>query len=295
MTSVSKCPLCDSNNWNEHLRCKDFTVTHEIFTLKKCASCNFIVTSPRPDDAQLPKYYQSSDYISHSSKASSIIDRVYLLVRSFALQWKLNIVNKYSHTSKTILDYGCGTGNFLKTCQSAGWKIQGVEPTATARDKAIENTNESIVEDLSLLEKKKFGVITLWHVLEHVSDFSPLISNLASVLDDHGTVFIAVPNYESHDAKHYKEYWAGYDVPRHLWHFSRKNISDILSQNGFQIKEVVPMKLDAYYVSMLSEKYKSNGQINLLPFARAILAGLKSNITARKTGAYSSLIYIAKK
>ena len=295
MISVSTCPSCNNSNWSDHLKCKDFTVSHETFSLKRCTTCNLIVTSPRPDDGDLSRYYQSSDYISHSSKAVTVIDKLYLAVRSFTLKWKLRLVTRHQSPSKTILDYGCGTGDFLKTCQRAGWKILGVEPSADARAKAIQNTNGSILEQLPTDEKNKFDVITLWHVLEHIPDLNSLISKLVSVLDKDGTLFIAVPNYESYDATLYKQYWAGYDVPRHLWHFSRENMSNLLSKNGLQIKEVVPMKLDSFYVSMLSEKYRNNGKINLWRLVTAIATGLKSNINASKTGAYSSLIYIATK
>ena len=140
MAIVSKCPSCNSDKWFEYLTCKDFTVSHETFSLKKCKSCNLIVTSPRPEDDRLSEYYQSEQYISHSSKASTLIDRIYLIARSYTLKWKLGITEKYKLPSKTILDFGCGTGDFLKTCKDAGWTIQGIEPSSTAREKAIEKT-----------------------------------------------------------------------------------------------------------------------------------------------------------
>ena len=295
MAIVSKCPSCNSGNWVDYLTCKDFTVSHETFSLKKCKSCNLIVTSPRPEDDRLSEYYQSDEYISHSSKASTLIDRIYLIARSYTLKWKLGIIDKYKLPKKTILDFGCGTGDFLKTCRDAGWTVEGIEPSPIAREKAIEKTGAPILNGFSIDHSKRFGTITLWHVLEHVPDPNSLISNLSLSLEDDGTVFIAVPNHESFDALYYKEYWAGYDVPRHLWHFSKENMNKLLSNNRLQIKEIIPMKLDAYYVSMLSEKYKNNSKTNLISLLRAIFKGLRSNHKGNKTGEYSSLIYVAKK
>jgi SAM-dependent methyltransferase len=254
------------------------------------------VTSPRPLNDNLGKYYLSEDYISHTDKPASIIDRIYVFARSFALQWKVKLVTQELQGNKNLLDYGCGTGNFLKAAHQAGWTITGVEPSTIARIAAQRNTGAQVSDNLEDLKEKRFSTITLWHVLEHVPDLNETLSNLKDLLEENGTLFIAVPNHASHDAKRYKNHWAGYDVPRHLWHFTPDNMQKLVSRHGLKLKRTVPMKLDAYYVSMLSEKYKNNQKLGPIQMIRAFFAGWRSNAHAYAgTGNFSSLIYILTK
>lgn len=168
---------------------------------------------------------------------------------------------------------------------------KGVEPTENARLQAQQITGLPIASSIEEI-KGSFSVITLWHVLEHVLDINNTIDTLVSRLDQTGTIFIAVPNYKSMDSTHYKQNWAAYDVPRHLWHFSQTTMTNLLKQHGLKIKTIEPMKLDAYYVSLLSEKYKA-GKTGVYQYINAIKTARKSNSLAKRTKEYSSLIYIA--
>lgn len=296
MFSLTNCPICNGTTWSESLVCQDHTASKENFTLQRCRTCEFIVTSPRPDNHQLGRYYISTDYISHTDKAATFIDRIYILARSFTLRWKINIVRKYlSSTDKLVLDYGCGTGDFLNTCRENNMTIAGVEPSPAARRIAEEKTGATIATTIEGLDGQQFDVITLWHVLEHVPQLNDLVSRLASSITENGTIFIAVPNHKSYDAAKYKQHWAAYDVPRHLWHFSRENITRLLANHSLTVQTILPMKLDSYYVSMLSEKHKCNGRTTFLNLLKAVFTGFISNTKARRTGDYSSLIYICKK
>jgi 2-polyprenyl-3-methyl-5-hydroxy-6-metoxy-1,4-benzoquinol methylase len=260
----------------------------------ECASCKFWFTSPRPETEELGKYYLSDDYISHSEKTKSIVDLIYKVSRVFTMRWKLSLIKTYSKsTSIKLLDYGCGSGDFIKACHDQNWVTAGVEPSPEARQQAIAKTTAPIHSDLNQL-KDKYTSITLWHVLEHIPDLKQKLRTLASHLDTNGTMFIAVPNHESYDAFTLREFWAGYDVPRHLWHFTKKDITRLFAENNLTLQQIVPMKLDSYYVSILSNKHK-RGRHSILGFANGIMLGLKSNIKARKTSNYSSLIYIASK
>ncbi len=294
MEEVKSCPVCNGTIFKDYLHCTDYTVSHEIFHLKSC-TCELIITSPRPDNQTIGNYYLSDDYISHSNKAETLIDKIYLLARKYTLKQKLNLISVYNANPGKLLDFGCGTGEFLRTCKSAGWRVSGVEPSAIARTKAIENTNENIVASFTQLTDNQFDIITLWHVLEHVPDLNDTLQVLASRLNQSGTICIAVPNYKSYDASRYHEHWAAYDVPRHLWHFSPSSMEKLLARNSLRLVDIKPMKLDSFYVSMLSEKYK-NGKKNTPKGMRsAFLNGLRSNFKGKSTGNYSSLIYIAQK
>lgn len=294
MEYLATCPICTQKDFSSYLSCKDYTVSGETFPLLRCNSCGFILTNPRPEQADLPDYYQSEAYISHSNSSKQLINQAYKLIRSFTVKWKYELVLRHSVTKPTaILDYGCGTGNFLATCKTQGAHIAGVEPAASARSIAGEVTGTAIAKDIKDV-RGTFDAITLWHVLEHVVHLDDTIGNLRSRLNQNGSMFIAVPNPLSWDAMYYKEYWAAFDVPRHLWHFSRKTMKTLLTKHDFKIETVLPMPLDAYYVSLLSEKYK-RGYHGVATMAKALLRGKQSNQHAKRTGEYSSLIYIVRK
>lgn len=251
-----------------------------------------MVTNPQPSKEKIAAYYPIENYISHSSKSSSLVDNIYLLTRKFTLGWKLRILNNNAIKGK-VLDVGCGTGNFLGICQKAGWDISGVETSQDARALAIQRTSVQIVDDISKLKDNKYDVITLWHVLEHLHDLNESLSQLKEMLANQGTLIIALPNVASYDSRFYKSFWAGYDVPRHLWHFSKNSFQRLAQNHGLNVVKIIPMKLDSFYVSLLSEKYRA-GKASIGGFARAFVTGVRSNWRARKENNYSSLIYIVR-
>jgi 2-polyprenyl-3-methyl-5-hydroxy-6-metoxy-1,4-benzoquinol methylase len=295
MQYLTACPICQESRFIPYLSCQDHTVSHETFHLQQCTHCDFVLTNPRPDDKELSRYYQSEAYISHSNKSLTIVDHAYKLARRFTLKWKYKLVRKHTvNEPKFILDYGCGTGAFLAECKKQNMHVAGVEPSLTARSQADKELHAEIVADIRQITDKAFDAITLWHVLEHVTNLHETISALKDRLKENGTIFIAVPNLQSSDATEYREHWAGFDVPRHLWHFSQKTMKSNLELHDLKIVNVVPMRLDSYYVSLLSEKYK-NGKTSIPNMAKALLQGWRSNRAAQTTAEYSSLIYIARK
>lgn len=290
MIEIINCPVCENRNFTYFITCVDHTVSREPFHLSRCNNCGFVFTNPQPEKEKLGSYYLSDDYISHSGKAKSLIGSLYLFLRKRSLEWKLSLLPK---SKGKILDYGCGTGEFLKTCQHAGWNISGVEPSHVARQKAEALTHKKIEEELTEFNQE-YDSITLWHVLEHVTDLNQTITQLCTVLKKDGQMFLAVPNHLSYDAEFYKQHWAGYDVPRHLWHFSQSTMQQALKKNGLTIVKTIPMNLDAFYVSMLSEKYKNRSH-PFIQLIKAFYIGLLSNWKGKKKNEYSSLIYVAQK
>lgn len=292
MYKYTSCSVCKNQNFQSFISCKDYTVSQETFSIVICSACGFKFTNPIPDLNSLGNYYKSENYISHSNTRKGIIARLYHIVRSYTLKKKLKLVSSYVSRG-TILDYGCGTGMFLKVCKEAGWNPIGMEPDSGARQIAasMNISAEGNKEDI----KKKFPdqtykAITLWHVLEHVTDLNETLSFFKAQLESDGVLIIAVPNHLSYDALHYEKYWAAYDVPRHLYHFEKKTIAHLLSNFGFQLQNTFPMAFDSFYVSMLSEKYKT-GKVN---YIKAFLTGLKSNLKAKPNCNYSSVIYVFK-
>ena len=270
------------------LSCKDYTVSGESYEVMFNSDYEMLVTSPIPVD--LENYYKSENYISHTDSKKTILDKVYQTVKNVTLKRKLSLINSFKTETKNVLDVGAGTGDFLNVCKKKGWNILGIEPSIDAINIAAQK-GVFLKENLNEIEEKEFDVITLWHVLEHVENLSDYITKLKNLLSEDGRLIIAVPNYKSCDAKYYKEFWAAYDVPRHLWHFSQNSIHKIFSEENMIVEKTIPMKFDAYYVSLLSEKYKS-GKMNPI---KAFYRGFISNMKASTTSEYSSLIYVLKK
>ncbi|QCR23991.1 class I SAM-dependent methyltransferase [Pontibacter sp. SGAir0037] len=289
---LEQCPICGKEDFKNFIVVTDNAVSKESFVIVECENCTFKFTNPRPDSAGIGKYYESEEYISHSNTKSGIINRAYHVVRSITTKQKVELINRYSPGKGNILDYGCGTGVFLSACKNDGWEIRGVEPNAKAREIASKETSEIIASEISEIEGEKFDVITLWHVLEHIHTLNETMAELISLLQEDGTLIIAVPNADSHDAQQYKENWAAYDVPRHLYHFTQPTMKRLLKKHKMKLEEVLPMKFDAYYVSMLSEKHKE-GKTKMI---NSVVNGYKSNSYAEKNGNdYSSLIFVAKR
>ncbi|WP_405400162.1 class I SAM-dependent methyltransferase [Maribacter sp. Asnod2-G09] len=267
---------------------KDFLVTLESFELEYDSKTDMLVTKPIPQD--LEKYYDPNNYISHSDSGNGLLEKIYQTVKKYTLNNKVKLINEYTIDEKKLLDIGCGTGEFLISAKNKNWETVGVELNDSARKKAIDKKLE-IYKSLDDLNNQKFDVITLWHVLEHLPDLDKQINKIASLLNKNGTLIIAVPNYKSYDAQYYKEFWAAYDTPRHLWHFSQNAIRSIFKNKKIEVVKTLPMYFDSYYVSLLSEKYKS-GSSNYL---KALYRGFISNMKAKKSTEYSSLIYVLKK
>jgi len=293
MEHLSKCPLCNNNKISKKFDCIDFIVSGKVFGIYQCDNCRLMFTNPRPDDIEINDYYKSDNYVVHAEKKNNIINYLFLVVRKISIKRKFEIVKKYD-INKKILDIGCGTGTFLAYCKNKGMEIAGIEPSELARNIALQKyklNNIYSVKEFNFLHKNYYGIITLWHVLEHVHNIDEYLNNISNLLSKDGTLIIALPNPDSYDAYYYSNFWAAYDVPRHLYHFNKNVIENLLANYNFNLIKVLPLKFDSYYISMLSEKYKY-GRIKLI---KPFIIGFISNLKARKKNNYSSLIYIFKK
>ena len=291
MEVLKNCPVCGSQKFDPFISGKDYFLTGEVFNIVKCHDCGFRFTNPRPKAENLGKYYESTDYISHSDSRKGLFASVYQMVRKYTLSRKLALISKFQQKGE-ILDIGCATGQFLNYMAEHGWNTTGIEPDEKTRVHAISEYGLKVYpeEQLNVLQKSSFDVITMWHVLEHVAELNTRTEQLKNLLKPQGTLIIAVPNCNAYDAKKYGEFWAGYDLPRHLYHFTKEDVQLLLENHGFTIVNIMPMRFDAFYVSLLSEKYKS-GKMRWLP---ALWNGFWSNMKSGQKKDHSSLIYVIK-
>ncbi len=271
---------------------KDHSISGEEFKIIENSEYGFLETTPQPSEEKLPLYYKSDDYISHTDSKRNIFETIYHSIRKIALKKKVKLINSFSLDDKKLLDIGCGTGDFLQVAKQNNWSVFGIEPDINARTIANKKTKNSVFnnDELTKFRAGSFDVITLWHVLEHIPNLEDYIRLLKKLLKPNGVLIIAVPNYKSYDAKHYKSFWAAYDVPRHLWHFDKNSISKLFLKFSMTVVNIKPMLFDSFYVSLLSEKYK-NGRMNPI---KGFYIGLLSNLKAIRSKEASSHIYIIK-
>lgn len=283
------CPWCDSEKTQMHLWVKDLFLTQEPFEIYECLKCGLLFTEPRPDVNSIGKYYQSEEYYSHQENKNGFIPKIYESVKRVNLRHKRKLATKGLKVG-TMLEIGCGVGDFLHEMEQKGWNCTGIEPSKEAKAIAKNRVKAHILnpDELASLENESFDLITMWHVLEHVDNLKEEVMHLQRLLKKGGRLVLALPNFKSADAEFYREYWAAYDVPRHLNHFCRESINNIFKNTKLKLKKTDKLVWDAYYISYMSEKYKNH----TLPLLKGALRGLISNCKAQKSGEWSSLVYV---
>lgn len=284
------CPICNHALQDPTLHCTDHTATSQTFGIVFCENCTLGITVPHPDD--LLPYYNSPVYHSHNNQTTGLLEHLYQFARAFTLRSKFRLITKNIafDTRPQLLDVGCGTGSFIHYCQKHNLESTGIEPVERARAIAAKD-HPRVFRDIHQLDERMYDIITLWHVLEHLKDLNHTIEILSRRLKPNGKIFIAVPNYLAYDAKLYREHWAAYDVPRHLWHFNEQSMRMLMSNHHLKLNDIKPMYLDSFYVSLLSERIRNNQRLGLAGFLRGIWIGAVSNLKATGENNYSSLIY----
>ena len=293
MEIIQQCYCCGKEDFRLYTQAKDNYYT-ETFNIVQCNHCHFIFTNPRPDFNEIGKYYHAADYLSHQSHTKGFVQSIYRVARNYMKGKKLQLIQQViqKENNFALLDYGCGTGDFLGYIQKQNITAEGVEPDEHARKvaKEVNQVTTYSLEQANELSTQKFDVITLWHVLEHIHQLHEKIEQFRSWLKPNGKLIIAVPNIESYDAAYYGKHWDALDVPRHIYHFSPTNLRQIVEQHSLKLISTHPLFLDAYYIAMRSEWNK--GTPRFIAYFKAVWRGWLSNLDAKKTGNYSSLIYV---
>lgn len=290
-----KCPLCKSGNILNHLEVMDHAVSKKNFILCRCNDCQLLFTNPRPKEEEIGPYYDFPEYYSHEDKVQNVTQWLYQKIRSYSLKRKVALIDSLVPKG-TLIDYGCGTGQFIHEAATNGWQVKGIEPNEKAREQATNKVPGAVLASLAELEETDSAdVITLFHVLEHIHTLRKTVKNIVTHLKSGGFLIIAVPNHASADANYYGTDWAGWDVPRHLYHFNTAAMEAFEREFDLEKTATIPMVFDSYYVSLMSEKYKRPSASLLITYLRATYQGYLSNKEASKPGDYSSNIFIYRK
>ena len=290
-----ECPLCSSPSIKKLFACKDHFASGESFDIFECSECGFTFTQGVPDESEIGRYYESPDYVSHSNTSKGVLNKLFHIVRNIMLRRKVSLVKKLTLLRHgKLLDYGAGTGYFANSMQKAGWSVTAIEKSKAAREQGKElfGIDMQPEEALAAQPDKKYNVVTLWHVMEHIQQLDDFWEQLHRILDDSGIAIVAVPNRASYDAEFYREHWAAYDTPRHLWHFTGSTLAKWASKHKFILERRYPMPFDGFYISMLSERYKGRKLATLRGVWNGFLGWIAS---FDKCGASSSIIYIFRK
>jgi SAM-dependent methyltransferase len=277
------------------MECRDHFLSGELFSLFKCSSCRFVFTQDYPEQEAIGKYYESDEYLSHNDNSQGVSGRIYRYVRNFMLLRKRAIIkNTTGLKTGTILDIGSGSGHFAAIMKDAGWQVKGIELNEKARNSSVLKFGLDVInpKDISTLKSASFDCITLWHVLEHFHEPYEYFAEIMRLLKPGGICVTALPNCNSYDAEYYREYWAAYDVPRHLWHFTPSSFSIFADKTGFRIEKTLTLPADVFYISFVSEKYKRSSS----PFIRGVIRAKFYAIRALfQKDKSSSVIYILRK
>ena len=293
--TIKACPLCGGTHLERALTCVDHYASGEMFHLCRCRDCGFLFTQDFPVEAEIGRYYETPDYISHTDTRKGAMNSVYHWVRNYMLGRKARLVLREAHRKEgSLLDLGTGNGYFADVMQRRGLQVDAVYKSAQARAFAKEHFNLDVKPHTALKDfaPGSFDVITLWHVMEHLEPLNETWETLHSLLTEKGVLIVAVPNCASFDAKKYGAYWADYDVPRHLWHFKKVTIQKVGSKHGFIMAERHPMPFDAFYVSMLTEKHMRHSCTFLRGMVTGTLAWFSALVKKERS---SSMIYVFRK
>lgn len=286
----NNCPVCDSKDFIHYLNAQDWGYSKKYFEIVKCSKCSFSFTQDVPDQEDIVVYYRHSDYVSHTDTNEGLFFKVYHKVREHMLNKKRAWVE--NHTKKgSVLDIGAATGYFLANLKNNGWQVFGFEPEESAREIAKSKNGIDLIDNFTPLfkEGKKFNAITMWHVLEHVHELNLYFEHFKKLLNDDGKVFIAVPNHDSLDACFYKEKWAAWDMPKHLWHFNPASLKALAEKHNFELVKMYGLPFDAFYVSLLSTQ-SFLGKL-VAPFI-GLVSFVNETINVKKS---SSVLYVLKR
>lgn len=239
MESIS-CNLCGERNEEELFYRGDLWLgLSGKFRMVRCKTCALIYMNPRPTLQAIGYYYPSSYLLYHMPHLDRNLPPLVRWEETRRLNKRAKVVTTHKKSGR-LLDIGCASGQFLNQMRSWGnWDLAGLELSPTAAQEARERYNLAVTtgrfQEIDF-EDNYFDVVTLWDVVEHLHNPVNDLCRVAQILKPDGVVVLRIPTIDSLGAKLFGQYWIGYELPRHLYIFSRQTIKRILAKAGLQIK-----------------------------------------------------------
>jgi len=207
-----------------------------LFTLVRCSHCGLMYLDPQPTPEALAAYYPV-DYEAHIGTQKQRLGWLRRLDYEYGIHKRYRAIMRYTGTGH-MLDVGCGTGAFLDGMRDRGWTVAGIEPGIQAAEYGrtelgldIENATLENAE----LAPGSYDLVTMWNVLEHLPDPRQALVRVREALRPGGLLVFAVPNLNSTDRMLFRQYWAGYDLPRHLYVFPDEVLASMVRAAGFEV------------------------------------------------------------
>jgi len=244
----------------------------------------------------LARFYHAENYDPHSGKGQSWIGKLFHLARFFTLQWKYSAISA-GMKKGSLLDIGCGTGEFLVHLKSRGWDVTGIEQDERAASIARANDIDVLVGDPAdlLPGEQQYDLVTMWHSLEHLPRLDASVEKIIDVIKSDGRLCIAVPNPNSYDAMRFGARWAAWDAPRHLYHFRPEDVKRLILPHALELLAMKQMPLDAFYHSLLSSTCWEDSKSNIAVLAGSLFTGLISFLKGINSTRGSGILYIFSK
>lgn len=243
-TEYVDCPFCNYDDYVIVAQGKDFecNLSDQEFTMVRCKKCGLLRLNPRPKIDELSFIY-SSTYNAYIFESK--LGRIMKFFRNYYLRRMIVPLKKIIPSNAVILEGGCGDGDFLINLKKFGninWKLSGNDISETAKEKLKNASIEFYPGRFEDLDKnKKFDVIILKDVIEHLDQPGKVFASVNEILKANGLFIIETPNPDSWDAHIFgKRYWAGWHFPRHWTIYNKSQINDHLMKNGFKIIKITP-------------------------------------------------------
>ena len=290
-----ECPLCGGNDTSHFTDCTDHAVSNETYSLQRCGSCGLIFTIAPPDSQDKQTYSKLDQELNRADNPRKRLDRLYYYARILNIRRKIRLIERLTRVSSgKLLNYGAKSGYFSSRMTDRGWKVTSLEEYHEQRIFSLEMFHHRMmdIDEIDSLPPGSFDAVTLWHTLEHQEDPHTLIEKLIRLLKPNGLLFAAVPNTDSLDAAWYGSQWAAWDVPRHLLHFNTTSMIRFGLAHNLVLMHHERMPFEAFYIPMLSEKFKGNRHPIITGAVRGLKFWHKTNTDREKS---SSIVYVFRK
>jgi 2-polyprenyl-3-methyl-5-hydroxy-6-metoxy-1,4-benzoquinol methylase len=245
------------------------------FNVGVCQNCGFRWLTPQPTEAELSKIYTDQYFLDEGQ--AEITELVNKLKRATASLYLSQLVQRDLATASglSLLEIGCGMGDFLLEAQSIGFNVSGLEVTDHLVDFANRRLGFSSVQkgfiETSNFQKESFDVVAFFDVIEHVRNPVDFLTHVSGLLKRNGKVYIVTPSLDSWSAKLLGKNWMEYKV-EHLFYFSRKSMTLLLEKTGFHNISFHPNYkiLNFDYINRHFVRFPVKGMSPLLNIARTL-------------------------